>query len=110
MAAIRLDYTMPGQRELVIGDVLMVAKELDDKHKKGKTFTWRFFALVTKVSRNQRLVEVLVLDEKEREPMRLPFNDARTTIHYIPDGEWPDGVHAFRTKAILDGRVEIGIF
>ncbi len=95
--------------ELQPGDILMVAMELNDKHKKGKTFTWRFFGLVTN-AKNQRFVETLVLDGSEREPMTLHFYRENTAVHYIPEGQWPDGVHALRTRALLDGRVDIDLF
>lgn len=105
----RVDNDDRAQKDVKGGDVLMVAMELEDKQKKGKTFTWRFFALVLKISRGQRC-EVLVLDEKEREPMALSFLRPNIVIHLLDEDKWPDGVHAFRTKAILDGKVPEGLF
>ncbi len=105
----RVDDDARAQRDVKAGDVLMVAMELEDKHKKGKTFTWRFFALVLK-SKNRMAVEVLVLDEKEREPMALSYLRPNIVIHLLDEDKWPDGVHAFRTKAILDGKVPEGLF
>lgn len=102
--------TLDAIKALGIGDVLMVAMELQDKQRKGKTFTWRYFALVTKTFKHGRFVEALVLDEKEREPRQLAFFREDTTIQLLDESEWPDGVHAFRTKAILDGRVGIDLY
>lgn len=104
----RVDDDPSAQRDVKVGDVLMVAKELQDKHKKGRTFIWRFFALVTEIKRFH--AKVLVLDEKEREPMSQRFSEPNTVIHLLDEDKWPDGVHAFRTKAILDGRVAIDLF
>lgn len=103
---IRLDYRVSRQHPLEAGDVLMVAMELNDKHKKGRTFIWRFFAVVTKDNKHRSQVVALVLDEREREPLTLSLAREETVVHLLAPEEWPDGVHAFRTKAILDGKVD----
>lgn len=105
---IRLDgQAIDRVHKLEVGDVLMVAMELNDKHKKGKKFTWRFFGVIVKLNARRRYqAQVLVLDGEEREPMELHFMREGTIVHYLAPEEWPDGVHAFRTKAILAGKVD----
>ena len=102
---IRLDSVHPVPVKVEIGDVLMVAREMDDRDRPGRTFMWRFFALVVTKPR-RRMYQVLILDEKEREPIMLALADSRNTVHYLPPEEWPDGVHALRARTILEGRVD----
>jgi hypothetical protein len=99
----------PPEHRLEVGDVIMVHRELKDKQT-GKPFTWKFFALVTRAGarpgRAARMIWCVILDEKEREERQLATYDEQTTIWYLAPDEWPDGVHAFRTKLILEGKVE----
>lgn len=91
---------------LDVGTVLMVAMELEDKHKKGRKFWWRFFAAVLRCHKSRQTVDVIVLDGTERAPMVLHSNRPNTTIHLLSEAEWPDGVHVLRTRAILEGQLE----
>lgn len=98
-----IEITRPHLR-LKPGDVLMVHRELTDKKSK-EPYTWKFFAIVLRLLRAGVAVEIL--DERtDRKPMILGFSDPLVHIWYLSDEEWPDGVHAFRTKMILEGRLD----
>lgn len=101
----------PPEHRLEVGDVILVSRELRDKETK-KPFQWKYFAMVTKVGRGHQRLEHIILDEKEREPKPLFWSDhAGTEFHvwYLPEAEWPDGVYAFRTKLILEGRIDLDL-
>jgi hypothetical protein len=106
---IEITGAQPPEHRLEVGDVIMVHRELKDKQT-GKPFTWKYFALITdKKSRSNFVFQHIILDEREREPTWLYAHDyAGTSFHmwYLDPDEWPDGVHAFRTKLILEGKVE----
>lgn len=98
----------PPEHRLKPGEVVMVKRKLIDKQTK-KPFDWRFFALVLGAQR-WRIV-LYILDGKHREaPSTMSLAElgdpTQTQLWVLPEGEWPDGVHAFRTKLILEGRIE----
>lgn len=97
----------PPEHRLQPGDVVMVRRQLIDKKTK-KPFDWRFFALVLNIGPRQRFVQWIILDGREdREPVatRMDFSED-FQVWFLPENEWPDGIHAFRTKVILEGRFE----
>jgi hypothetical protein len=106
---IEITNAFPPEHRLQTGDVVMVRRTLRDKDT-NKPFDWRYFAVVTRVDRVDRLRAMmhLILDEKDRQPTTLwlikPKEEQQ--VWYLPEEEWPDGVYAFRTKAILEGRVD----
>lgn len=106
---LELTNAHPPVHRLAIGEVVMVHKELTDK-KTQKPFTWKFFAVVTQVgAKYHRAFQCMVLDEKQREPITIFHDHAGTTVWYLTDDEWPDGVYAFRTRMILEGRLDMAI-
>lgn len=94
-------------RKLEPGDILMVNSSFKPK---GMTSyrPWKFFVIV--MSSNQYKIVGLRIgadwEDKDRSILVLPYRGYKTTCHYLPESEWPDGVHAFRMKAILEGRLE----
>jgi hypothetical protein len=106
----------PPEYRLRAGDVIMVHRKLKDKETK-EPFWWKYFAVIIEVrNRHQNLVTHMILDEKYREPMVLYMRDftgdtedpdPRLKLWYLPESEWPDGVYAFRTKLILEGRIDL---
>lgn len=99
----------PPEHRLKPGDVIMVHRELKDKQT-GEPFTWKYLAMIVDGKRNalnRILIQHIILDDRDRLPTTLFLRDAR--VWYIPEEEWPDGVHVFRTKFILEGRVDIDL-
>lgn len=96
----------PPEHRFKPGEVIMVRRTLLDKKTK-KPFDWRYFAIALRVGRSQAL-QVCILDGREdREPFLLfAQSNHDQTVWFLPEAEWPDGVHAFRTKLILEGRIE----
>lgn len=104
---IELTGAHPPEHRLEVGDVVMVRRRLHDKETK-KPFDWTYFAVITQVM-HPGIFQHLILDEKEREPRLLYAAEATAEdlrVWYLPEKEWPDGVYAFRTKAILEGRCD----
>lgn len=95
---------------LFVGDVIMVNQNGLDR-RTSKDFTWRWLGVVVK--QPSRLTSsyagyAVRLGALDDERARMLFYDAdRMTIHRLPEAEWPDGVWAFRTQMILEGRLEI---
>lgn len=97
----------PPEHRLKPGDVIMVKRKLKDTHTK-KPFDWTYFALVTQVRRAG--LKHIILDEKDRVPTYIIIGySVDMRVWYLPEAEWPDGVHVFRTKLILEGRVDDSI-
>lgn len=90
-----------------VGDVIMVHRRLFDEQTKER-FWWRYFAVVTRLS--PWVAHHMILDDKpDRKETMLytyAFDPGDLRIWYVPDDEWPDGVHVFRTKMILEGRLD----
>lgn len=83
----------------------MIDRGLLDRTTK-KPFRWKHFGVVLRAV-GSRLVEYMVLDEKpDRKPQWFGIKDNEDRFWYLPEDEWPDGVHAFRTKLILEGRLD----
>lgn len=109
MPPIRLDAVHPPRLLLDVGDVLMVHVRLKDKQT-GKPFTWKWLGAVKKP--HPRSTGALVIrfgapegkDEIFMNFGRLGADDEGVWL--IPEAEWPDGVHAFRTRLILEGRLD----
>jgi hypothetical protein len=93
------------QKSIAVGDVLMV-KEIFISADRPRA--WRWFGLVHSqgygwckcyrlgaVEENLRMVRIarVIVDGGYVQPLH-------------PD-EWPDGVHAFRMKLILEGKIDI---
>lgn len=104
----------PPEHRLKEGDVVMIRRKLKDKETK-KPFDWTYFAVITRVM-HRVIVEHVILDEKEREPTTLYLRDLtsdeedrKLRLWYLPEAEWPDGVYAFRTKMILEGRIDLDL-
>lgn len=98
----------PSDHQLQPGDVIMVHRKLRDKQTR-EPFTWKFFAVVTKIPRSNFVFQYVILDEHDRKPTWIYVTDyAGTDFHiwYLDPDEWPDGVHVFRTKMILEGRLD----
>lgn len=115
--AIEITGAHPPEHRFTPGDVIMVHRQLRDKETR-KPFVWRYLALVTKVGRRADIaIQHIILDEKEREPTTLYLSmvdvqsgDGRLVrLWFLPEAEWPDGVYAFRTKLILEGRIELDL-
>ena len=84
------------------GDVLLVTKEMRDKAT-DKPFDWRYFAIVVEADRHHIKVFRVGADKD------IVFTLLTVTckeVRLLDPSEWPDGVHAFRMRAILEGRVK----
>jgi hypothetical protein len=95
----------PPEHRLKAGDVVMVKRKIE---KQGEdTHDWRFFALV--VMSLRREVRAIILDGRSGEQVRTTnvvydfLDPENLQLWYLPESEWPDGVHVFRTKLILEG-------
>lgn len=106
----------PPEHRLEVGDVVMVRRRLKDKQTK-RPFDWTYFAVITRAyGRRAGLYETMILDEKDRQPMLMTLRDLisdeedrKLRLWYLPEAEWPDGVYAFRTKLILEGRIDLDL-
>lgn len=108
MPPIRLDCVHPPRVRLKPGDVLMVHRELKDK-RTGKPFMWKWLGVVTKpLSRNRGafMIRFGAPEGKDRVAIMFGEDDAVQGVWFLPEEEWPDGVWAFRTKLILEGRLD----
>lgn len=105
---IELTGAHPPEYRLKVGDVIMVRRRI--KKKGEEPFWWRHFGVVTKVTKSVgRVFFYQVLDDKpDRKPIALLVGpeSKEATVWYLPEAEWPDGVHALRTKLILEGRLD----
>jgi hypothetical protein len=103
---IELTGAHPPEHRLEVGDVVMVRRKLIDKETK-KPFDWTYFAVIAAVGKSHRVFGHVILDEKDRERTMLMISgDPHVRVWYLPEEEWPDGIYAFRTKAILEGRLD----
>lgn len=100
---IRLDSVYPPRLQLKVGDVLMVHRECYDKDK-DETYTWKFLGAVAHVKGGR--IKVLRFEEGDKEPISLSVHDPKYQVWFYPEDRWPDGVHAFRTRLILEGRLD----
>lgn len=96
-------------RELAPGDVLMVERKMKDQ-KTGKRWLWRFFLVVDNAALewSDEAWGYIVGNEKMKDKLyRVDVDDDRNTVHYLPQEEWPDGVHQFRTALILRRKIDL---
>jgi hypothetical protein len=105
---IELDDSHPPRVRLKIGDVVMVHRFVD-KPRHGKPFWWKWLGTVVLV-RKQRLVKIIRFGAepgKDVIDVLLSQLDPEVQrIWLVPEEEWPDGVFAFRTRLILEGRLD----
>lgn len=94
---------------LKTGDVLMVAASLKDKTT-GEPYTWRYFGVVVKANRMSVTVIRIGVEPPKRDQFSILLSDDRMIIHLLPEDEWPDGIYAFRTRLILEGRIDEAVF
>lgn len=96
-------------RELAPGDVLMVERKMRDK-RTNKAFLWRFFLVVTEPDDFGDSVKGMVVgttsEKLKVEPLRLSLDDDKNTFQFLPQAEWPDGVHVFRMGMIMKRQIE----
>lgn len=102
--------TLLGDRAIVgVGDVLMIKRVMADKDT-GKPYDWRYLMVVTELKQRGLHIAGLRLGAEEGRDMvylYLPSHERRgIEAHWLAPEEWPDGVHAFRMKLILEGRIE----
>lgn len=97
----------PPEHRIRPSDVLMIRRQLKDKET-SKPFDWTFFAVVIRVVRSSAFQCMILDDKPDREPMmvRPGIFDEKFRVWYLPEKEWPDGVHVFLTKLILEGRLD----
>lgn len=93
------------ERQLLPGNVLMVARLVTPKDG-GKPYVWRYFMVVTEHwSSVVKGINTSSTGKFKDREMQLRFYHAE--IYYLPEEEWPDGVHVSRLRLILLGLVEI---
>jgi len=104
------ELLMPGRggRVLNPGDVVFVSREMRDKETR-KAFNWRFLGAVVRVG-GRDTIQVEQFGQERDKPLMLTLLDAKNTVYFIPPDEWPDGVHAFRTRLILEGKLDCAVF
>lgn len=109
MPPIRLDCVDPPRIRLKPGDVLMVHRQLRDKET-GKPFTWKWLGAVKKPLRRGGGAVIIRFGAPEgKDEIAMNFGRMEADdegVWLIPQEEWPDGVWAFRTKLILEGRLD----
>lgn len=91
-----------------VGDVLMVkqmVKFRGETHEKP----WRWFAVVETTDKKGRLARIYRIGADGDEPRYLSIKALRMDEHIwlLHPDEWPDGVHAFRAKMIMTGKIDI---
>lgn len=109
MPPTRLDCIDPPKVQLKVGDVLMVHRRLKDKET-GKPFTWKWLGAVRRLHSFSRAVSLIRFGAPEgKDLITVYFHSVDHDdegVWLIPQEEWPDGVWAFRTKLILEGRLD----
>lgn len=108
--AIEITAAYPRTHNLKPGEVFMCRRRIKPKQHGEKPFDWRFFGLVLRAHRSAFVY--IILDERaeSRGPLMISYNELHDPemfqLWFVPESQWPDGVHAFRTKLILEGRIE----
>jgi hypothetical protein len=109
---IKLDCHPPRVR-LKSGDVVVVHIWLD-KPKYGKPFMWRWLGTVVKTigARGARVIRFGADPGKDEITIGFgsPTEREDEGVWFLPEDQWPDGVHAFRTRLILEGRIDDAVF
>lgn len=91
-------------RNLKPGDVLVIARQLNDKQT-GRPFVWHYFGIVLKMRGGT--ANIIRIGGKEgADESNVSAYEAETTVSLLPEAEWPDGIYAFRTRLILEGRID----
>jgi hypothetical protein len=99
--------------EVEVGDVVMVHMALRDKVTR-KPFIWKWLGVIEEPigSHAARVIRFGVAEGKDQ--VRVIWNSGDDKegvgVWLLPPERWPDGVHAFRTKLILEGRLDGAIF
>jgi hypothetical protein len=94
--------TSSRSKKLAIGNVLMVNRRMNNE---GRHWTWRYFFLVTAAKRwavRGMIIGTHVDNLKDKE-IGLGLGDERNTVWFLPEDEWPEGVTAYRMRAIMRG-------
>lgn len=96
-------------RDLKIGDVVLVARELKDKQT-GQPFWWRSFRAVLAVPTLKHLT-VLTLKmnpDPEKDVWEIDFrDDVRQVVTKVPEEQWPQGVKAMWMKHVHTGLIRL---
>jgi hypothetical protein len=108
VAAIKIDGSYPPRLKLKSGDVVMVHRECYDTVR-DEHFTWKFIGAVSSV-RGGRLEVLRFGADEGKDVMRFSVHDPKYSVYYLTEDGWPDGVHAFRTRLILEGRLDDALF
>jgi hypothetical protein len=105
---IELDDSHPPRVRLKSGDVVMVHKLVERPRDGSKPFWWKWLGTVVRAQRHQTVVIRFGADEGKDEITfnRHSMGTDNMKVWFIPEEEWPDGVHAFRTRLILEGRLD----
>lgn len=100
---------------LKVGDVLKVSIRLVDRHRRGETFWWTIFRVVTYLpprgqSSRGRLIETLILklDPDMDKDIRVIDLRAEDTVATLLPEPWPQGVSAMVMKLLAKGVISIG--
>lgn len=91
------------------GDVLMVRRVMTDKTTK-QPFTWRFFALVMPPPGKRLRVSGIYfvrVGDPENKLWTRTLDDPNMVVYLLEPHKWPEGIHVARTKAILQGDIDI---
>jgi hypothetical protein len=106
---IELNGSHPPRIRLEVGDVVMVHMRLNDKQT-GKPFWWKWLGAVLEAKgvrhSHFKVIRFGAPEGKDEATIRLNFYSEDQRVWFIPPEEWPDGVHAFRTRLILEGRLD----
>jgi hypothetical protein len=107
---IELDGSHPPRVRLKVGDVVMVHKLVERPRDGSKPFWWKWLGTVVQI-RKHRIVKVIRFGaDAGKDVIDFHINSIGDTdnmkVWFIPEEEWPDGVHAFRTRLILEGRLD----
>lgn len=97
--------------DLVAGDVLYIAKLVEPRGK--DPFWWRAYWIVEHPPKHARLVDCMLLKmhpdpDKDHRTFMFGEEPDKQVIQYLHPDEYPQGVQAMRTKAIMSGRIKIG--
>lgn len=96
-------------RDLKVGDVLVVARQLADK-RTGDPFWWKSFRVVLKPPINRRIVHVMTLKmhpEPDKDFWDVDLTDDKNVVTLLPEDMQPQGVIAMRMKHILSGLIKL---
>jgi hypothetical protein len=104
---IELTDNYPPRYRLKVGDVVMVHKLVEKPKDGSKPFWWKWLGVVNRAKRHTTMVIRFGADPGMDE---VAFYNIGSTdnmkVWFISEEEWPDGVHAFRTRLILEGRLD----